>query len=346
MGEILNGDKYQTQEGAAEQSAEQPSWDTVRRLQRESEFTRSSETSANCVIECEGKKFTIEVVESGEDVVLGDVHRLWADTFSEEEVESEDIIRCGVRGVTERGYPQPKYRVVTIKNERGELVSTFAGAQLDLLDERGQPTGESTYFVAYAVTNKEARQKGLAKEAYISAIIDATNESQSQGKKLKFAIGECTHTSEKFWNSVGWKRIYSRDEQGEEYTELEYMQPALDFDENTGEVAEGAGEAPEHLMIDSFGQEEPNRSDIQRSYEAFINYSDVDWPAEAFRSASAHETKMRYLNRIRSEFVSSLNSGEDLVYLDVKARASAVRRGITVHGHDAADHGEAGKEDF
>ncbi len=324
---------------------EQPSWKTIKKLQQESEFKRSSETEANCEIEIEGKKYTIETIENGEDIALADVQKLFEDTFGEEEVDPEEILRGAVNGITCWNTPEmTKYRIVTVRNERGELASTFAGGQLEMMDEQGNPTGEAVYFVGYAVTSKKMRQKGLAKEAYISALIDATKEAQSQGRKLKFAVGECTYTSEKFWNSVGWKRVYSEDEP-KNYSELRYVQPALDFDEDTGEIAEGAGEAPEHLMMDNFGAGNPRKEDIRRAYMAFMSYN-VDWPSEAFNNHKAHTRQRQYVNEVEKAFVADLNSRGDLVLLSNKERQDAKKSGIKIKNYTEADHGEAGKEDF
>jgi len=323
---------------------EQPCWETIKRLQRGSEFKRSDETLPNCTIECEGKRYTIEVIENGEDPALADVQKLFEDTFGQEEVDPEKILRSAVNGITSWGTPEEKYRIVTVRNEKGELASTFAGAQLELLNEQGQPTGEAAYFVGYAVTNPKLRQKGLAKEAYISALIDAQKEAQNGGRKLKFAIGECTYTSEKFWNSVGWKRVYSKEE-GNQYRELEYIQPALDFDEDTGEMAEGAGEAPEHLMVDNFGEGAPNKEEIRQSYMAFMDYN-LTWPEGAFNNPEAYGRQRQYVDGITSRFVDSLKSGGDLVFLSAKERVTVKKGGTKILEHNGANHGEAGKEDF
>jgi hypothetical protein len=168
-------------------------------------------------------------VEDGKDPVLSEVQELLEKTFGPEEVDPEEIMRSSVDGLTPWGTEDDRYRIVLVRNQEKKLVSLFAGAQLELLDEKGNPINESVYFGGYAVTLPGKRQKGLAREAYASAIIDATKQARSEGKTLKFAIGECTSSSENFWNKVGWKRIYAKDRGSKEYSELRYIQPALEF---------------------------------------------------------------------------------------------------------------------
>lgn len=337
MGEIPR-----QEEGQA--PVEQPCWDMIRKLQQESEFKRSDADSANCEIEVEGRKYRIEVVEDGESPKLGKVQELFERTFGEEEVDPEEILRTSVDGKNPWGGPDVKYRIVTVWDEQGELVSTVAGAQLDLLSEDKQPTGEAVYFVGYAVTDKSSRQKGLAKEAYISALIDASREAGSEGKTLKFAFGECTATSEDFWNKVGWKRIYA--ETGKkEYTELPYVQPALDFNEETGAVAEGAGEAPEHVMIDSFGRMPPAKQDVASAYEAMLKYC-VEWPRDGFSSDEAFAAQRQYVGGIKKEFHDFLNENGQLIYLDKRNRAKAGKEGLKINEYAVENGGDTGKEDF
>ncbi len=324
----------------------QPAWETIKRLQKESkDIKRSNETEANCTIEIEGKKYTIETIERGDDPKLRDVQKLFERTFGKEEVDPEEILRNAVDGHTASGQPDNKYRIMTVWNEKGKLVSAFTGGQLEMMDENGKATGESVYSVGYAVTDKRNRRKGLAEQAYISALIDATKEAQSEGNTLKMAIGECTYTSEKYWNRIGWKRMYGKSEDGKTLTELKYTQPALDFDTETGKPTEDAGEAPEHLMVDSFGTGEPSKEYITRAYQAVVHYN-ADWPKEEFDNPAAFKTHVEYMDNLRANFINPLREGGDLVFMNAKARAEAKKNGINVMGHDAADHGEAGKEDF
>lgn len=323
----------------------QPSWNTIENLRKKSHFKRSNEVFPNCFIEIENKKFKIEIIENGKDPSLSDVQALFENTFGKEEVDPEEILRSAVDGITPWETEDTKYRVVTIRDDEGKLVTTVAGASLDLFDEKGEPTGECAYYVGYAVTDPNTRQGGLAREAYISALLDVAREAQKKNKVLKFAVGECTYTSEKFWNNVGWKRVYAQTGDKREYTELKYIQPALEFDEDTGEIAEGSGEAPEHLMIDAFGPKTPGKEDVMRAYESLIYFCN-DWPREAFNNDRAEKKKTEYLNGIKTNFKDFMDSNGQLIYLDADNREKAVKEGVAVIGYTEADRGQAGEEDF
>ncbi len=324
----------------------QPAWQAIDKLQEKSFYERSDKYSANCIIESEGKKFTIEVIESSEDPKIDNICRMLRNTFSAEEVDPPKVTREAVDGFSpDWNTHYPKYRLVTVRGENGKLASIFTGAQLDVLDESGKPTGEAVYSVGYALTTVQARQHGLAREAYTSALIDAAKQAKAEGKTLKFAIGECTYTSEKFWNNVGWKRIYAQTGDKKHYTELKYIQPALDFDEETGKSAEDADEYPEHLMIDSFGRNPPSVEEVKRSYEALLHYNG-DWPESAFENSKAHKTHIKYMSGFKAKFKSFLDKHPQLIYLDAENREKARQQGIKIKEHAAADRGKAGEEDF
>ncbi|HCC59898.1 MAG: hypothetical protein A2402_00715 [Candidatus Staskawiczbacteria bacterium RIFOXYC1_FULL_37_43] len=345
MAEIFREQEEVQPEQSVELSEEQSVWKTIKQMQEGSEFKRSDGISANCEIESEGKKFRIEVIEDGKDPALSEVQELLEKTFSEEEVDSEEILRSSVDGVTPWDTEDTNYRIVTVRDEKGKLVSVFGGAPLDCQNEKGEPTGEQVYYVGYAASARGSRKKGLAREAYISALIDATKRAGEESKQLKFAMGECTHTSEKFWNNVGWKRIYAQTGDKKQYTELPYIQPALDFDEKTGEIAEGASECPEHLMIDSFGRMPPSKEDVKGAYDSMLHFC-ADWPEEAFENPQAFEVNKKYMAGVRAEFHEFLDKTDKLIYLDAENRKKAKKTGVKIRNHTDADRRDAGKEDF
>jgi hypothetical protein len=313
-------EKLKTQE-ESEILENEPVWESISRLQKESSFERSDNHSANCEIECEGKKFRIEVIERGDDPRIEKVHRLFKKTFGVEEIDPLKMTREAVDGYSSDWNEHfPKYRIVTIKDERDRIVSVFTGAQLDVLNDQGEETGETVSSVGYAVTSRTARQKGLAREAYISALIDASKQSREGGKTLKYAIGECTYTSEKFWNSVGWRRVYAKTGENE-FTELKYIQPALDFDEKNGKPTEDAGECPEHLMVDCFGIN-PNSEELKRLHDALLHYNG-DWPESALESKEAHKTHFNYMQNFKGKMSSYLRDNNQLIFLDALGRENA-----------------------
>jgi len=192
-------------------------------------------------------------------------------------------------------------------------------------------------MIGYAVTAKNARQCGIAREAYISAIMQVATESEQEGKELLLAGGEATYTSEEFWNSVGWKRVYAeRDDAPRLYEEIRYVQPALDYDLATGDVAEGANSKPEHLMLDIFEAPAPDRECLLATVRAFYDWCNC-WPREAFETETAYEKHAAHVHYIWNAFKSEVLGTNTLAVLDKKMRAEMQAEGIVIIGHDAAD---------
>lgn len=337
-----------TKENLESSLENQPVWRTIRSLQERSKYNRIPSNVPSCTVEKEGRAYKIERIESSKDETLGEVYQLLVDTFGPEEVESEEILRNAVDGLTPFGAPEDtKYKIYVIKDQDGKVASFLNGGLFDLLDSDDNPTGEMVFLVAYVVTNPNLRQGGLAREAYISALIDASCEAQVANKKLLFAAGEAKFTSELFWNNVGWKRIYvQKGSNKKEYSELEYIQPALAFDQKTGEVAEGAGEIAEHLMVDRLGQPYPDKTRLLQVVDALYRWSHL-WPIEAFYgNIDSYQQNLNYLANLKREFQSFLEAGDRLIYLDQTNRQKAQQKGITVHEYVEADRYPVGDEDF
>ncbi len=320
------------------------------RLMEKSRFKRLNRKSSNTELEIGEKHFTIESIESGDHPDIAQVQELFIKTFGEEEVDPEEVMRSAVEGKTAWDTEDiTNYRLHVIKDKEGKVVSIVGGGLLDLLGDENKPTGKTMFMIGYAVTDPDARQGGLAREAYISAIMDAERTAKAQGKELSFAAGECMSTSEKFWNNVGWKRAYVADRPGETkaYTELKYVQPALDFDPETGEIAEDAGEAPEHFMVDSFGRMPPTKKEIMMTVNAFYRWCNK-WPREAFENDEAYEKHLAYVQGIEDTFNEKLKQGGQVIYLDQQSQEKAMQAGVSIEEYAEAD-GETedkDKEDF
>jgi hypothetical protein len=327
-----------------ESQESQPALKRIAELRAKSQFERvmGENSPATKIRNKEGKEFSISTVESGNDPALDEVQALFERTFGEDEVDPIETMKFAVDGVTESGEEDTPYRVVPIHNEKQELVGTFAGAPLEMLDEDGNETGHSVYFVGYAVTDPSVRQAGLAREAYISALMDAVEQADKQKQKLSFSIGECTATSEHYWNSVGWKRVYVKDPNTEEHIEVPYIQPALDFNRETGDPT--MSEVPEHLMIDSFSGS-PSKNDIASAYMALIEYN-AFLPREEFESDAAFEKKEAYIKNITDTFKAALESEGELVLLDAKTREEMREKGAKILDHDVPGADDPENERF
>lgn len=326
---------------------EQPALKAAEALTQKSRFQRSTLESPNCELEIGEKRYQVELIESGDHPDLAQVQNLFLASFKEAEVDPEEILRAAVEGKTPWDTKELPYRVYIVKDAEGKVVSMVSGGLLPMRDHGGSDTGESVFMVGYAVTAKDARQGGLAREAYTSALIGAAADAEAQDRKLAFAAGECTYTSEEFWNRVGWKRVYAADSPGEtkSYFELKYVQPAVDFDEETGEPAEDAGEAPEHLMIDSFNRMPPTKEQIAQTVEAFYQWCNK-WPREAFASNAAYENCIRYVEGFERKFRREIEEAGQIIFLDRQSREKALEKAIHIREYEEANHGDAGEEDF
>lgn len=329
-------------------------------LVKASEFTRSNADSTNCEIEFtpengEKEKYTIELIENGESPDLDKVQKLFEDIFGKEEVDPVDVLKNAVDGNTAFGTKdEVKYKIYVVKDSKGEVVSTLAGGLLDLQDNQGNSTGETVFMLAYAVTKKNLQRKGFAREAYISALIGARKEAEERNRKFSFTAGECVHTSEDFWNAVGLKRGYLADTQKQSgFKELKYIQPALDFDPKTGEVAKDAGTAPEHLMVDSLGGDQATKTQVGRMVKAFYRWNNT-WPLEAFegeRKEEALQTHLSHTKGILDQFTQELDEGGQLTFMSKEERLALIERGTVIEEHTDADveedeEGRTGEEDL
>ena len=171
----------QRMEGAVETSKEESSKIPVlERLIAKSKFKRSNPENANTDLEIGEKRFKIEAIERGDSPDISQVQDLFVEIFGEEEVDPEEILRSAVEGKTPWDTDDLcRYRIHTVKDSEGNVVSTVTGGLIDLLDNENKPTGKTMFMVAYAVTDPQARQGGLAREAYISAIMDAAKSAKS-----------------------------------------------------------------------------------------------------------------------------------------------------------------------
>ncbi len=329
---------------AGQEKLNESAYKRVDQLQAESKFARTNE-GVNTIIEIAGEKFSIERIKDPESADLSQVQSLFEEVFGAEEVDPEEILRNAVGGRSAFDPEQQdiEYKVFTVKDKEGKVISVVSGGILELIRNEDEDTKENIFMVAYAVTDPSARQGGLAREAYISALQHAAEESEQNGKKLAFAAGECTYTSEKFWNKVGWERLYKKTSEGN-FKEIEYIQPALDFDENTGLPAEDAGEAPEHLMIDGFG-ESIKAEDAIATVAAFYQWCNM-WPPEAFESDEAYKKHQAYVEEKMAEFKEQFEESGELRMMKKSEREAMQKNGMTVEEFTAADHGDAGEEDF
>jgi hypothetical protein len=271
------------------------------------------------------------------------VQALLQSEFGDVEVDSEEILRKAVEGKTPWGTEDgTKYRIHVLKDRESRVISLVAGGLLDILNDENEPTCKMVFMVAYAVSVPKVRRAGFAREAYVSAMIDAVRTAEARGKTLSFVAAECSSISERFWNALGCRRVYAADPHGgtHSYTELRYVQPALDFDIATGEVADGAGPVAEHFMIDNFGPMPPSKKEIMQTVKAFYRWCNK-WPRRAFLSDEAYQRHLAHTLHFEEALWAQLAQSGPLLSLDRESREAAIRSGTKVIGYPEADRTDA-----
>src|SRR5258708_7960262 len=158
-------------------------WKRVETLRQSSKFIRLPEASVECTLEKNGEKYQIERVTDPKSPELLETHKLLTDTFSAEEMDPLDVLQANLVGKSISGGDVDATDVYIVKDKTGEIVNAFLTSHFDLTNGDGRPTGETALFVYYAVTKDKMRGTGIARESYMSAIIDASLKAEKQGKK-------------------------------------------------------------------------------------------------------------------------------------------------------------------
>jgi hypothetical protein len=153
--------------------------------------------------------------------------------------------------------------------------------------------------------------------------------------------GECTWSSEHAWNAVGRRRVYV--ETGpNEYEELPYVQPALEFDPQTGLPAEGAGEVAEHIMV-QFLEGEQSKERVAGAVDSIYRWCNI-LPENFFATSEAFAAHKEYVSHLQKNFNEVMSSKGQLRLLSASEREDLRQKGATIHEYTAANHGEEGAE--
>lgn len=336
-GEDVAPEGYKIIQMSRRLDGEPPERSLTQRLIEKSRYTRDDPSNFNTGLEKNGEKFTIGSIESIDHPDFPKMLDLFRRTFKPDEVDSPETMQ--------KYMEEEDMLMHVMKNDKDEVIAALLGYRFDIEGDDSALTGKSVFGVDMVTTDPEYQRKGLARELYISAAMKAEKDAQAEGKKTSFAIGECTSTSEKFWNDVGWKRIYTVDTANKKLTELKYIQPPVEFDSKTGKAAEGINQMAEHFMTDSLERKTPPTKEEIAAVGAkwlasFAESQDFFESPEAY---AAHEAMMQgYVD----DFQKQLTGAERVVLLTERARRLLLKRGWTIDEHTAADGGDAGPEDF
>ncbi len=146
--------------------------------------------------------------------------------------------------------------------------------------------------------------------------------------------GECTTVSEPTWSAVGRRRVYV-ETRPNEFTELKYVQPALEFDAKTGLPEEGAGEAKEHIMV-QFVEGEASKERVSASVDSMYRWCNL-WKENEFDSPEAFAVHKAYIEKIKKEFDDLLFNSGNMVLLSPADRERMRSEGATIREYVEAD---------
>ena len=321
-----------------ESIAQQSVWKRLRNLMKNSRYQR--EHGPECTIEGRGKKYEVRMVHSTDEKAVQEIQKLIEEALRKEEIDPIEVLKAGIDGRLLDGSEDiARYRLYIARDETGRIQSVYAGGLVGLAGPA--PAGEAMFMGAYGITRPESRRQGIVRELYISSMMQAAADAHSQGKNLSVIAGECTWSSERAWNSVGRRRVYV--ETGpNEYSELRYVQPALDFDKKTGLPTEDAGEASEHIMAD-FLESEPDKGRISAAVESMHRWCNT-WPRNGFENQAAYDVHLQYVSDLGKKFNTFISAKGPLRLLSADQREELRAQGATINEYAEADHGENGPQ--
>ena len=318
-----------------ESRAEQPVWKVLAELMRACKYKREGE-GPECTIECNGKRYEVRMVRSEDKKAVQEIQEMMEETFGKEEVDPIEVLKAGIDGKLLDGSPDvARYRFYVARDASGKIQSVYAGGLVGMTDP--VLAGEAMFMGTYGITRPESRRQGIVRELYISSMMQAAADAHSEGKRFLMIAGECTWSSERAWNSVGRRRVYV-ETGANRYSELRYVQPALDFDRSTGLPTEEVGEAAEHIMV-HFLEGEPDKARISAAIESMYLWCNT-WPQSVFENKAAHDAHLHYVATLHKEFDALMRANGALRLLSADEREQLRATGAKINEYTEADHGD------
>jgi hypothetical protein len=323
-----------------ESRAEQPVWKVLPELMRVGKYKREGE-GPECAIEHDGKKYEVRMVRSQDEKTVQEIQETMEEAFGKEEVDPIEVLKAGIDGkLLDGSRDVARYRFYIARDLSGKIQSIYAGGLVGMIDPA--LTGEAVFMGTYGITRPECRRQGIVRELYISSMMQAAADAHSLGRRFSMIVGECTSSSERAWNSVGRRRVYV--ETGpNKYSELRYVQPALDFDRNTGLPTEDAGEAPEHIMV-HFLEGVPDKARISAAIESMYLWCNT-WPQSVFENKAGCDAHLHYVAKLHKEFDAFMRANGPLRLLSAQEREQLRATGAKINEYTEADRDNKGPED-
>ena len=216
-----------------------------------------------------------------------------------------------------------------------EVMRTAIGAVLELKNEDYERIEDKAIIQgSYIAAVKKYRRLGVGSKAFEFRMAEAMEDAKRRGLEIVAYVGEVFDDSEAFINSQGASRLYIR-EGNDQYKEVPYYQPPLDWNLETGRPAEGARTVPEHLMVRTMdGSKTISGEQLLEMVRVIYDYNNYR-EREAFKNARAYRTHTGIIGNIEEELTETV-SGKDLMMISREERESMKAQGITFVEHGLA----------
>jgi len=303
-------------------------WRMIEELLVRSTFRRVN--GPNATISRGEENYSLRLLHPQQVSEIRRVHNLIRTAFTVNEVEPYACFHEGVAGILLPSEQQRTMYRVFVAEQGGEIQAVYAGSLVRLSTEK--EAGESVFVGSYAFTLPQSRGRGIARELFVSAMIQAAADACATNSRIVAVVGDCTAASEEAWNSMGRARVYV-EKQGE-YSEVPFLLPPQRFTPS-GIPADDAGQVPEHFMIRTLDGV-VDKDVVIRAIQAVYRWNSR-LPSTHFENQEAYQRYLRYFDALLEEVVSVVQRGVGVVAWTRTQREEARRGGVRISDHGGAD---------
>lgn len=283
--------------------------------------------------------YKIRQIVDSNDPNLPEIYKFLKENFKQDELSSLETLKQKIDGVDNSGNQRPKYRCFYVEqkfkqNLERKILAVRISETFPMETLTKKSTNKNIFYGLYIAVDKDYRYLGLAKELYISSLLDAVWLSTEEQKEICAILAECTPDSEKLMNSVGLKRIFF--EKGNTITELPYYQPALEFDLKTG--VNLSCEVAEHLMLLNLSRGPTNMVILCDIIHSLFNHYEKNYVENDFENLFAYQKYCAYFQNLRRNiFQYIIYSGGCLRMLNFAEQYRAMQENFQIKNHTMAD---------
>jgi len=193
-----------------------------------------------------------------------------------------------------------------VVEDSNRTVVALSNSQYLRIRGRARGSLQSIVVIWHIAVDPDHRGKGLAKSLYRTIYEDALNTARRRKHEVLAIVGEAMDEVEGLLNALGRKRLYYR--QGNNWEEVSYLCPPLDYDQSTGAVI-GAMTA-QHLMVRFVDSRTVVSLD---GLEAIVNtmYHEYLGARRDYESYRAYVKAKTHLSDLAKEFSNRVGSHSD-----------------------------------